>query len=215
VASLNKIAEREAYDLGKPLDHMLIENLKFSIRYYGATFIRQDVARNGLSPHYLPRYTTKLMLVDSADTCVLTTGCKILRTVDKIPVPIRLNQDFDFKYVGEPGHTQGYTYTELEERFFTQFNKFTSRTTRYAYVNGYIYVFPGVRRKYLTLQYAPESLNQMSETCANSMNCFTDDDDCFLPMDMITGILRGIREDTLKMVKADTEIEVNNKDNNG
>lgn len=191
--SLNKIAESGCVRLGQPTNRLLRENIKFAVRSLLALYIRRDAERNAITNHYIQRYTTKLQFVDQADSCPVITGCKMLRTVDKVPTPIRLNNSFNFKYVGEADWSKAFTQVSSAEVPFTRYNKFTGKETRFEWINGYIYIWDttGINPKYkfLGVQAAHENPAEATDYCVASPQCFTDDDPFIAPGDMIYSIL--------------------------
>ncbi len=194
MATLNQIAERIAYALNDPLDTMLKENLKFSIKYWRSMLIRRDVAQNGLSDEFLQRIYIDLVKVDKADACDFAIGCDvILRSKYKVPKPVRLKTDVVFKFVGIfdlENNLKATTYTEFEEFRYTKFNRFTDKSVRYNYTNGYLYFFNNTMLKKAVIQSAfsdPTSVNTACDT-----PCYDDNMEFPCADDMIQQIFQGI-----------------------
>lgn len=208
MASLNQIGERIAYALNDPLNYMLKENIKFSIRYWRAMLIRRDIAQNGLSDEFLQRIYLDLIKVDKADACNFNLDCvKVLRTKNKIPKPIRLKTDVLFKFLGSVDG-KPFTYTEYEEIPYTCYNKFTSKSIRYTYINEYIYVFNNTLLKKIAIQTPFVDPYQANNICDDT-TCFNDDSEFPCPEDMIQQIVSGILSGEFKMVNPpDEEVEV-------
>lgn len=189
MASLNEIAERIAYAKNQPLNTMLRENLKFSIKYWRAMLIRRDIERNGLSDEFLQRIYIPLTKVDKADACNFAIGCdKILRTTNKVPKPIRVKSDVLFKYVGT-ADGKAFTYIEYEELFYREFNRFTSRTIAYTYINEFLYFFNNNKLKQVMVQSPFSNPSEVNIACEG---CYNDDMTFPIADDMIEAIVRGI-----------------------
>ena len=194
MASLNQIAERIAYALNDPLNTMLRENLKFSIKYWRSMLIRRDIEKNGLSDELLQRTYIDLIKVSKADACDFGIDCTyVLRSKYKIPKPVRLKTDVLFKSLGVfdlQGNFKSATYVEPEEFRYTRFNRFTAKTLRYNYTNGYIYFFNNTLLKKAYIQTIFVDPAQINTVCDEQ--CYNDDMDFPCPDDMIQQIFAGI-----------------------
>lgn len=207
MASLNKIAERIAYALNDPLNVELKENIKFSIKYWRATLIRRDVARNGQSDEFLQRFYFDLIKVDKADACNFNLDCLILRSKFEIPKPIRLNNDILFKFVGSVDG-KPWTFTEYEEIAYTAYNKFTSLQIRYAYINNYIYVFGNIKLKKGAIQAPFADPSIINNSCDNTL-CYSDDLEFPIAEDMLQSIIQGILTTEFRIMQPkDNEVEI-------
>lgn len=205
--TLNQIAERVAYALNEPLNQMLKENIKFSVRYWRAMLIRRDIQANGMSDEFLQRVYIPLIKVDKADACNFNLGdCKILRSENKIPKPIRVKNDVLFKFVGTVDG-KSFTYTEYEEVPYTCYNRFTSKVIRYVYINEYIYIFNNDLLKQFAIQTPFVDPYKANTVCGTT--CFDDNSDFPCPDDMVQQIVSGILQGEFKLMNPiDKEVEV-------
>lgn len=216
MATLNQISSIIAHRRNRGFDFAYLQQVKFTVRYWTAELIRRDVERNGMSREYLRRFTTKLIKVDAADTCVIDVGCEILRSVETIPTPVRLKLDEPFKYVGETGGgiisgNLAWAHCELNELPLIAYNKYTPKETRYTYINNYIYVYAfkhNNRFKYVTIEGVFTDLTKVKDLCANSGACFTDDEEFPIGEDMLRSLIQGILTGEFKEVKGEESAEV-------
>lgn len=207
MASLNAIAEHIAYELKDPLNVVLKENIKFSIKYWRALLIRRDIARNGLSDEFLQRFYFDLVPVDKADACNFSLDCQILRSKFEIPTPIRLNNDILFKFVGSV-NGKPWTYTEYEEVPYVAYNKFTSKEIRYTFVNRYFYIFGNNKLRKGAVQ-APFSDPTLINTSCTQDSCYSDDSEFPIAADMLQQITQGILSTEFKIMNLkDNEVEL-------
>lgn len=208
--TLNEIVDKIAADLREPNNYSLKENLKITVKYWRAEFLRRDITRNGISPYYLQSMVFTLSKVDKLDNCLVEDGCVILKTDIKLPESIRTASDFDFKYVGEVGGGKPFTYTEFEELQFTAYNKYTARVNRWALKNGYGYVFPIIGQeqetiflpkfKFLEVESPFVNPEEIRQVCGETFNCLTMDDETFpIPTDMLRAISEGIIKNQLEI----------------
>lgn len=211
MATLNESAEHIAFELKDPLNVELKENIKFSLKYWRATLIRRDVARNGMSTEFLQRYYFDLIKVDKADACNFNLDCQILRSKYEIPVPIRLNNDSAYKFIGDV-NGKGWTETEYEEIPYVAYNKYTSKDIRVAIVNRYFYVFGNTKLRKGMTQAAWANPSLINNDCEG--NCYTDDSEFPLPLDMLQQITQGILSTEYKIMNfKDNEVEINAEPN--
>lgn len=205
--SLNEISERIAYALNEPLNYILKENIKFSVKYWRALLIRRDVATNGMSNSFLQRFYMDLIKVDKADSCNFNLDCvQVLRTKNTIPTPVRLKNDSLFKFIGTVDG-KSFPEVEYEEIPYTCYNKFTSNSIRYAYINNYIYVFNNLKLKKLALQYIVEFPETINNSCTSD-SCYNDDMPFPCPADLVQQIINGILSSEFKILNPNDE-EIN------
>lgn len=190
MASLNQIADSVSAALGDENNYSLKERIKFTVKYYRARFLRNDIEKNGLAKEYIIPIQAELILVDKLDSCYIELGCKILRTKNRIPKPLRLKNDSLFKFAGSIDHSIIFTYTEAEELQFTKFNRFTSDVGRYWIFDYYVYVAFRKGFKWLGLDYVPLNPEEAIKLC--DKECYDDDMEFPLPEDMLVSIIQGM-----------------------
>lgn len=210
--TLNEIVDNIADPLNRTFDVHFKERIKSRIKTLSSVLIRRDVEKNGTSNHYIINIVVKLALKDLG-TCndfgeLITTDCKVLTSINKIPKPIRQKLSNDFFYVGTVDGSIEFSQTNFENFNFTKYNKFTSKTIKY-FVNGdYISIINNKRIKNIRLSYAFENFEQAINYCKNSNgNCYTEDSEYPLSLDMIEIIIQQL----LKENYITTNIEENER----
>jgi hypothetical protein len=202
--TLNEISERIAYALNEPLNYILKENIKFSVKYWRALLIRRDVATNGMSNSFLQRFYMDLIKVDKADACNFNLDCvTVLRTKNPIPTPVRLKSDSLFKFIGTVDG-KSFPEVEYEEIPYTCYNKFTNNSIRFSYINNYIYVFNNTKLKKLALQYIVEFPETINNFCTED-SCYNDDMPFPCPADLVQQIINGILSSEFKILNPNDE----------
>jgi hypothetical protein len=207
MASLNEIAYSIATKLGKPIDFMLINDLKFSIINYRALFIRQDYTKNG---RYNALFIQDLGCVptekvDSAECCDVESECNVIRTVDELPDPVRLKGLEDFVFVGAIDKKTRYTMILPEEVSYVSYNKYSKLDPRYYYMNSRVYLV-NVTAGYVNIRgiFADPREAARFNHCAGA-DCYTDDTYFPCPEDMIAGIKTGIIQGELQILRDTNE----------
>ena len=198
--TLNEIAYSIAHTLGFPNDFFLREKIKLSAIGVRATLIRQDLTRNTLSKAFLQSIgNQELMCVDVSECpSVVPTGTYMLRTINKIPKPVRTKDNSTFYFVGTPDKTKAFQETTMDGIEISSEDKYTSKFPKYFYLDGYIYVInpPTDDLKYITIVSPFADPREVAEfkDCPGA-DCYTDDSNFPLEMDMwmqMEGILLSI-----------------------
>jgi hypothetical protein len=210
MASLNEIAYSIADKLGKPLDFLFIQDIKFSIINYRALFIRQDYTKTG---YYNPLFIQDLGCLetettDSAECCTFESGCNVVRTVQELPDPIRLKGIEDFVFVGGIDKRTRFGMILPEEEVYVEYSKYTKKLPRYSYLNKRIYLV-NVPKGVINVRgiFAdPRQVARFSR-CGEDSPCYTDDSAFPCPEDMIVGIRNGILNGELRLMRETNEGE--------
>ena len=206
MASLNELAYAIADKLGKPLDHLLINDIKFSIINYRALFIRQDYTKNG---RYNALFIQDLGCVptervDSAECCDVESGCLVTRTKEILPEPVRLKGLEDFVFVGAIDKRTRFTMISPEEAAYIKYNKYTKFNPKYYYLNGRVYCTKDV--EYVNIRGIfsdPREAARFNE-CADA-DCYTDDSKFPCPNDMIPGMINAFISGEFKLLRETNE----------
>ena len=205
--SLNQIADYVLGELGFDLDYVQRQKAKFAIKMWRAKFLRQDAERNGLDKTFVQYYTDSLVKVDTG-SCLVETGVDVLETEHNVPKPVRTKSGQPFKYVGEVGGGQAWTYAEPEEMQYVAYNKYSPNIIRYSYVNGKVRVLGACLPKYIEIADAFEDPSEAVTHCVDSINCFNDDEPFPIGMDMLADIIKAILTTKLKIDEGDEEVTV-------
>lgn len=196
-------AHKRANDIG------YIRQLEFLVSTFRATLLRQDIERNGPSGEYVQTITMPVELVDKADSCYVEVGCKVLRTVNKIALPLNMKGGSPLEYVGSPTMDKPFGYKQLSQIAFS----FTGKTSGVYYTlsNGRIYVWGKNTLDFITLSGAFADPTEAVEHCINSERCFNPDDPYPCPSWMIKTIIDGLINQTFPQATVSSEIKTRDK----
>lgn len=213
--TLEKIAYSIAHTMGNPYERFFVEKIKFLVSNYRATLLRQDLAKNSISKSILLSLTClPVQCVDVAECCGGNKSfTNALRTVDKIPKPLRTKDNDSYYYVGGIDKMSPYNETTFIDYLNTKYLRFTSTITRYALLDDYIYILnpPSDLLKKITIIDPFEDITQvLSIKNCDGVNCYTDDDIFPIPADMV-GTLEDMVLNHLRNqpINDDKEIKVN------
>lgn len=214
MASLNQIAEQVAIPIGKQYDQPILTLIKDLIKQERATRLRQSIGKYGLDVGWSNRYTVELELADIADTCEVTVGCNILRTVNKIPRPVRYTTDVPFIYVGFVDGSQSFSYVPFYQRRHKGSKRYTKKSITYDYRNGYVYVYDAYLNKlgYLAIDAIHENPDLVPYCNDGDGICYSDDMEFPCPADMIQSIKLSLLTGELrKRIIEDSEVKQENE----
>ena len=202
--SLNKIAYFVASRLNEPLNDVLVEEIKFAISYWRSYLIRQDVERNGQTGEYVQTMTIPVQLIDASDNCYIEVGCKVLRTIEKVPAPVNIKGDAPFNYVGTVNMKKPFGFRNQSTIAFS----FTGKHNQifYTFNNGYIYVWGNNKIDYINISGIFKDPMEAMELCINSTNCTEDEDVYLMPSHMEQIIVEGLLNGTFALRPLKNEV---------
>ena len=122
--------------------------------------------------------------VDPAECCDISTGCKVMRTVKKIPSSIELHNDDAITRIGPVNKTlKKFSKTTAEASKFVGNGKYTTKEI-YAYKdNGYIYLVSKSDKakfiEHINIKLVLENPADAAEftNCDSGGSCFSSDDE--------------------------------------
>lgn len=158
-----------------------LSQIKFNILGVRALLIKQDFNKN-YTPDSSTIQTLKCVdvkLVDTAECGYITTGDKILRTVNKIPSIVEANHNKLLTRVGPVGiNLKPFSIIPYSRVPYLEYSQFTSNKVSCFLHNGYLY-FLGKdinRLKKINIQGIFENPEDVAEfTDCSGESCYTDD----------------------------------------
>lgn len=187
MATLNQLAVKIANLLRDPHNHELRERIKDSYRWLRAERIRQSIEKYGVDATLKTSYIVPLSKVDSADNCVTTADCVLLRSTNKVAMPIRYNTDDPFTYVGFIDWSTPFIYTDMASLPYMKNLKYIGDAIFYGYENSYLYFNNNTKIKNVRVQ-APFADVATAISACDSNGCVTDDMEFPIPEDMLAAI---------------------------
>ena len=210
--SLNQLAEQVAIKYNKQFDTPFNDFIKDLIKQARATLLRQSANKYGVDRGWTNRYVIELEAVDVADNCNVTVGCTTLRSINKIPTPVRFTTDIPFIYVGSVdgnivfGHMPFYAVKNKKDR------KYGSDKITYDWVNNYLYVYVvGIPKlKWVAIEALHESPDLVPYCDDGGGICYTDDMEFPCPLDIVQTIKLSLMQGELsKLLSPDSEVKQN------
>ena len=183
------------------------------INQYRALLIRRDLDKDRtITPHIVQDLNcVKLIKVDKAECCNISSKCDVLRTESKIPVPVELALKDAIIYVGSVNKTEGYEFSSPVMSHWDKFNKYTSGIPKAYFFNGYIYITNEDFLEYINIRIIASDPTQAANfnSCTGDP-CYTDESDYPVSKHMVPTIKQMIFEQELKLtLSTDPDLQNN------
>jgi len=163
------------------------EKVSFDVKNQRALLIRNEVNKSRAKDPALIQSLgcVPIKAVDTAECCDITTGCYIMRTVDKIPNFIQTHSRKQITRVGPIDITKKpYSFVTYTQAIYTGHNSFTKNEIYAFELNGYIYIMsknPDIfTLKYINIQGILEDPQDAADyACDIDSNepCYSEDSD--------------------------------------
>lgn len=197
-----------ASPLAKDQDFEFLNSLIPVINGWYARLVKQRLERGGKQLEYESSFDAKL-IKDSLYNLCDGEGCIILRTENTIPSPIHLNYYEPFR-VSSITKELSFDFSTPEQYRFQKHNRYTGKSLKFFYINGYVYVTTHKHIKHINIRgiFLDDLALSQFDNCAN---CGIDRE---IPNDMANKIIESIRASDLRILtpqEDNGEIEINDK----
>mgnify|MGYP003152691357 FL=1 len=176
-------------------DHISLDQVKFTIKYYRAMFIRRDMSRNGFVSNGVEQdlKCLKMKKVDATKCCGFPTECSVYRSEKRLPKFVRLNFNDAITYAGDATGTNSYQIVEPHMVQWIPYDKYTKNKKKAYIIDSYLYLYNAHGDDQINIRGIFENPEELSKyTSCDDGVCYDDDTDFPLPMDMVQAITQGI-----------------------
>lgn len=190
MATLKQLAYQVAGIFERNDDFIFIERVKQLIKDERSMLIHREIDKYGVNELYIQPYDADLVLVNASETVGFTSSRQFLRTVNKIPTPIRFQSDVPFYYVGSLDGLVPFRYTKGHSVGFTKFLKYIGLNIEYYWENNYIYISNNIKLEKIRVK-APYNSLDVSATAGQGI-CYEEDMEFPLSGDQINTVIAGV-----------------------
>ena len=185
-------------------DYISTDQIKFNIKYYRAMLIRRDFARNGMITRHLEQDLgcLELIKVDASKCCNLPTECAVYRTVRKIPKTVRFNFKDAVTYVGDISGTGTIPIVESNTVQWLPYDKYTKNKMKAYMIEDYLYIYNADGLKFINVRGIFEDPEDVALFDCDGSDCYDDNSDFPIPMDMLQMITNGLMSGELMMLSS-------------
>ena len=228
MTTLNAIAENIAYKLGDQFNTTLQNSIKDTVLNYRAKFIRDDLDRNFLSDTHFSQTgiiqfkEVNLLKEFNNDFSSIENICddiraqdkyKILKSVERVPMPIRnkTSGTAAYAYIGSVTGRKRFVWTTLDKYYYFKELAYNDKTIYYAVINGYLYILnnlskcdinQSLRIANVMIKDVFEDPRDLYNACDND-GAFADDLPFPIGIDMLVQISNGIVKGEYAMLPKD------------
>jgi hypothetical protein len=191
--------------------------VEFIVNYYRALLIKKEIeTKNSISHDWIQDLgCIELAEVDKAECCDLTWGCKVKRSIDKIPNAIATSTGNTYTFVGLIDKVTSIALLEKTQAVRRQYSKYTS-TVRVAYIhNNYLYILNDGEIDFVNIQGVfedPREAGRFSD-CDGS-KCYTPNSDYPISSSMVSLINNMVIKGELKVMGYAPTDQYNDATNN-
>ena len=192
-------------------EHISISQIKFNIKYYRAMLIRRDFARNGMVTRHLEQDLGCLELekVDASKCCDLPVSCAVYRTKKKLPKTIRFSFRDAITHVGDVTGLSTIPLIEPHAIEWLPYDKYTKDKFKAYMIEDYIYIYNAQGLQFVNIRGVFENPEDVALFDCDGSDCYDEDMDFPIPMDMIQIITQGIMSGELMMLASSTNDTTN------
>lgn len=209
MTTLNKIVYNIAHSQGREEDLPYIQRLKFMVHGLRAKIIRRDLDRNRFTPsQYLQTIgCLDMKFYDASSCCGVEVGCKVFRSVDRVPNPVRFKDRVPFYFVGTIDGKKEYSPMSTAQLNYISASKYSASLPRYYYDDGYIYLINGAAKK-IQLKGVFEYPSDLApfNNCDDTV-CYDDDSPYPISADLARDITEAILNADIKVERPDNDKE--------
>lgn len=196
--SLNQIAEILAERVGRPFDIPFQDLVKPMIIAWS-----NRLTKNSLEKHMFDRkHFLVPILVKLEETRAIKCedeNCKILKSIDKVPKPIRVNNIL-FDYVGSSDYMTSYDLINEYEIGWLSGNRYTKNRIKYFYKNQHLYLYVSTNTilEDVAVDLIPADVSEVEKLCGEE--CYNDDMDFPIHPDLLQLLFSSILQTELRQL---------------
>ena len=183
-------------------DHISLAQIKFNVKYYRAMLIRRDFTRNGIITRHLEQDLgcIELQKVDASKCCNLPVDCAVYRSKVKIPRTVRFSFKDAITHVGDVTGLATIPMVEPHMVEYLPYDKYTKQQKKAYMIEDYLYIYNGDGLKFINVRGVFEDPEEVALFDCDGSDCYDDDSEFPIPMDMVQIITQGLMSGELMML---------------
>lgn len=185
-------------------DHISLSQIKFNVKYYRAMLIRRDFTRNGIITRHLEQDLgcIELQKVDASKCCNLPVDCAVYRSKVKIPRTVRFSFKDAITHVGDVTGLGTIPMVEPHMVEFLPYDKYTKSQKKAYMIEDYLYVYNADGLKFVNVRGVFEDPEEVALFDCDGSDCYDDDSEFPIPMDMVQIITSGLMSGELMLLSS-------------
>jgi len=184
-------------------EHISLDQIKFTVKYYRAMMLRRDMAKNGFVSNGVEQdiRCLELEIIDASKCCNLKTNCDVYRTKHTLPKFVRLSFNDAITYAGDATGLTSYQIIEPHMVQWLPYDKFTAGKKKVYILDNYLYLYNGSGDGAINVRGIfedPEKLTKFTD--CDGTPCYDDNSEYPLPMDMLQMLTQGILSGEMRIL---------------
>ena len=211
--SLNNVKDFVANRLNRPYDDMLKAEIAFAFINEISLLMRRSIDANGIDKTYLASFVVDMQKVTETDDIYVEGESNILRSINRIPAPIRYKTPIPFVFVGTADNKVTFGYSISYQNGFLKELPYIGTSTTYDYVNQYLYVRNNIKydKVKIIAPYANYLLLVDSTVGSNGIK-YTDDMELPYPEDLINACILSLLQGIFGNLDSKDKVEATHLD---
>lgn len=216
--SINNIVQLVAGRLNRPFSEFLKAEIKPLFISELALLLRRSIDANGIDTQQLRGFTVALKEVPINDIIGITSNSKVLRSVNKIPIPIRYKTPTPFVSVStlktETGTNIILGYVPSAQVEYVKELPYIGETMTYDYINEYLYVFNTNKISNVKIVAPIIDYSRIIDETNDGRNIpFDDDTELPYPQDLINTAILSLLQGILSNLDSKDKVTATHLDN--
>ena len=199
-------------------EHISLDQVKFTVKYYRAMMIRRDMARNGFVSNGVEQDINclELEVIDASKCCNLKTDCEVYRTVKPLPKFVRLNFNDAITYAGDATGLDSYQIVEPHMVQWLPYDKYTKTKKKVYILDNYLYLYNADGDGVINIRGIFEDPDKLGQyTNCEGIPCYDDNSEYPLPMDMLQIMTQAILGGEMKILATSVSDTANDNTQDG
>jgi len=192
MATLNSLADQVAGNFDRNTDFIFIERVKDLIISTRNQFMHRQLDKYGIDDRYIQPYLADLQLMNASLDSNIPSRFSLLRTINKIPTPIRYNTDAPFPFVGSLDRMISYRNIKPYIMKNSRNVPLIGNGICYFYTNGYVYIWNNTKLERVLIEAIYEKLDVTTNITDTTGLCYTDDMEFPLSGNMLNDVIKEV-----------------------
>jgi len=191
-------------------EHISLRQIEFNVKYYRAMLLRRDFAKNGMVSRHSEQSLgcIELEKVNASQCCSLPIECDVVRTVVDIPRTVRYNFNDAITHVADPSGLITIPVVDALTVQWLPYDRFTKNTRKAYMIEDRMYIYNPAGMDTINIRGVFEDPEETALFDCDGSDCYDDESDFPLPMDLVQAITDGLVKGTFMMIlttPSDTE----------
>jgi hypothetical protein len=190
--TLAQIASQICSALDRQTDYILEERVKDLVINERNMLVHREIDKYGVNEAYIQPYNATLITVNASNDPLVPSSYTLLRTTNKIPLPIRYQSDVPFVFVGSLDRRLAFSYMRPYLMDSMRTLRLIGNATKYFYTNEYIYIFNNSKLSEILIEAVFTKLDVTQATDDPTGFLYQDDMEFPLAGDMLNTVIQDI-----------------------